>query len=501
LTNTRNLRLLLGFVAAGIVLSLAIYFLVGGFEGVSVGTTMVLIVLGPPLLIVAAIGLRQGIRHLSELRAAWTWWHWVFLLLVISTLVFRVRDNAETRASPVDAWAILRIVPEAIVAVVLFLRAKNPATAWRHSLFQGILAVLAVYGSVCVISSTWSMYPSWTLFKSLEFLLDLSALAAFLATATSETDIRKLCNFIWLLYGLDMVWAWLNAAAWPEEALDELGRLSSVWPLISYNSLGASSAVVTVVAFARLMARNPGKEDNRERAWYFLLLAIGFYTLMASQTRNAMGGLVVGVLLVLLYERRLWIAAMAGGLAVPLLLLTSLGPRALKFLERDQTTEQIEHMSARVDWWTFAWHQFQRRPLTGFGAYAAGRYAVLGKLGIVASQIHSDWMEILSGSSFWGLVPFVVAAVACWWILGRCYFDPTLTPAQRGWLPEIVGVFGVLTVRSFFNVELSWHAPLLYFTVIAYAEFVRRQRQAQIQNPIRIARPLRDISAPEPVRV
>ena len=117
----------------------------------------------------------------------------------------------------------------------------------------------------------------------------------------------------------------------------------------------------------------------------------------------------------------------------------------------------------------------------------------LGKLGIEASQIHSDWMEILTGSSFWGLIPFVMAAVWCWWIIGRSYGDRSLTSDERQWLPEIVGVFGVITVRSFFNVELSWHAPLLYLAVIAYAEFLRRKRQQAVAGMIKSRKPDLDI--------
>ena len=499
-TSARNLGLLLVFVAFGVVISLGTYFVVGGFERIGLVPAMALVILAPPLLGIGVVGLRQGLRYFAELRASWTWWHTLFTLLVFSTLVFRVRDNKEVASTPVDAYALLRIVPEAIVVVVLYIRAKNRETAWKHSLFQGLVGVLAVYAIVCTVSSTWSVYPSWTAYKSLEYLLDVSALAAFLASATSETDVRKMCNLVWMVYGLDMVWAWANAVAWPGEALDELGRLSSVWPEISYNSLGASSSVVSLVAMARLLARTPGKRDNRDRAWYLLLLGVGLITLTASQTRNAMAGLVVGTFVLLLYERRLWLGAVGLLVSVPALLFTSLGPRVLQFLARDQTESQIAGMSSRVDWWTFALHQFQQRPLTGFGAYAAGKFAVLGKLGIVASQIHSDWLEILSGSSFWGLLPFVVAFFGCWWIIGRSYFDRTLTPAQRQWLPEIAGVFAVLSVRSFFNVEMSWHAPMLYFSIIAYAEFLRRQKLAQVRVPVAAARPLRDFPDPAPVR-
>jgi hypothetical protein len=473
LTNKRNLGLLAGFAVLGVVMSLGTYALSGGFERVSVGSMIAAIILVVPFTIVLVNGLRQGWTYLSDLRATWTWWHWLFFLLIFSTLVFRVRDNQQTAANPIDAWALLRIGPEAIVVVVLWLRQRNQATAWRQSLFQGLLGVYAMFGVVCVISSIWSVFPAWTLYKSLELLVDISTVAAVLVTASSVTDIRQMCNWIWVLYAFDLITAWIGAAVWPSECLDELGRLSSVWPEISSNSLGSSSAIVSLVALARLLAPRQGKND---RAWYTLLLAFGLFTLAASQTRNSIAGFLVGAFILLIFERRAWMAALGTAVLAVLLMFTSLGPRVVQFLSRDQTEAQISHMSARTDWWGFAWHQLMQRPWTGFGAFAGGKFAVMGKLGIVASQIHSDWMELLTGTSFWGMIPFAASVIGCWWILLRSYGDKSLTGDERRWLPEIAGVFGALTVRSFFNVELSWHAPLPFLAVIAFAEFLRRKR-------------------------
>jgi O-antigen ligase len=476
LTNGRKLKLLLGFIALGFAASLAIYSWSGGFERVAVGPTIIMIVLIGPLTVLVVKGLRQGIKHLADLKAAWSWWHWMILLLLISTLVFRTRDNQEVSSTPVDALALLRIIPEVIVGIALFWRLKSRRLAWRESMFQGLIGLLTAFGLVAVASSTWSVYPAWTLYKSVEFILDVSVVAMFLISVTSEIEIRQLCNWVWLLYGLDLVITWTNAAIWPDECLDELGRLSSVWPVISYNSLGASSAIISVVALARLLVRDQGEQGRKERPWYCLLLACGLVTLAASQTRNAIAAFIVGAVLVLVFEHRAWIAGVMGGLGATLLIFTSLGPRVIQFLSRDQTDAQISALSGRGDWWAFAWQQFLQRPFRGYGAYAAGRFAVLGKLGIVAAQIHSDWMEVLTGTSFWGFLPFALAVIGCWWVLGRSYRDRSLTPNERRWLPEIAGVFGVLTLHSFFNVELSWHAPLAYLTVIAYAEYIRRER-------------------------
>lgn len=477
LASSRNLKVLLGFAAFGVLLSFGAYFVSGDFERIGFFPMLALIILIAPLTILTLMGLRQGVKHFASLRAAWTWWHWPLALLVLSTLVFRVRDNQEVTSAPIDAWALLRLGPEFIVAVVLGWRLLNRETNWRNSLFKGLLCLLAIFAFICVISSTWSVYPAWTLYKSLEYLLDVATLAAILATVSSMEEIRRLGNWVWFLYALDLVWCWISAVIWPTEALDELGRLSSPWPEISYNSLGASSALVSIVALARLFR----KTEKSERAWYSLLLGFGLVTLAASQTRNAMAGFLVGAFLVLVYERRAWIGVVGGAIGASALMFTSMGPRVVQFLSRDQTESQISGLSGRGDWWTFALHQLMQRPLTGFGAYAGGRFAVLGKLGIVTSQIHSDWLETLTDTSFWGLIPFAAAFIGCWWIVTRSYWDRSLAPDERDWLPEIAGLLGVITVRSFFNIEMTWHAPLFYFTIIAYAEFLRRKRQAAKQ--------------------
>src|SRR5258708_39296338 len=113
-------------------------------------------------------------------------------------------------------------------------------------------------------------------------LLGIATVAAVLATSQSAGEVRQVCNWIWVLYGVDIVVAWIGAAIWPSECLDELGRLSSVWPVISSNSLGSSSALVALVALARLGSRHEGESW---RAWYMLLLAARRITLVASQTR------------------------------------------------------------------------------------------------------------------------------------------------------------------------------------------------------------------------
>jgi O-antigen ligase len=478
--NLRGAKILFAFVSLGFVLSLLTYYISSDFERFNVPLAVLLVLGIPVATAVGVVGLRQGLRHFSELRASWTWWHWLLFLLFVSTLVFRIRDVQAATAEPVDAWALLRLGPEAIVAGVLINRLISRRTSWLRPMFRGLLGALTIYGLVSAVSSTWSVYSAWTLYKSLEFLLDVAVLSAILCTVETAAGFRQVFNFVYCLYALELGWTWVNAALWPSEALDELGRLSGIWPVTASNSIGIASAIVFIVALARLIGRSAEKS---ERAWYGLALAFGFVSLVASQTRNSMAGLVFGIALLLWYERRKWIGFAGIAVTVPLLLFTSLGAQVATYLARSQTETQIEGMSSRMDWWTFAWQQFMHHPLTGLGAYAAGKFAVLGKMGVgTASQMHSDWMEVLAGTSFWGLAPFVVALLGCWWFLGRSYWDRDLEPEERQLAGEALAILGIISLRSFFNVELSWHAPFLFLVVLGYAEFLRRKKKQRKAN-------------------
>src|SRR5882672_8829002 len=100
LTNKRNLGLLAVFAALGIAISLGTYALSGGFERVGLGPMIALIRLIVPVGLLVGAGLRERIGYFWELPAAWTWWHWLFFLLIFSTLVFRIRDNSVASPKP-----------------------------------------------------------------------------------------------------------------------------------------------------------------------------------------------------------------------------------------------------------------------------------------------------------------------------------------------------------------------------------------------------------------
>jgi cell division protein FtsW (lipid II flippase) len=225
---------------------------------------------------------------------------------------------------------------------------------------------------------------------------------------------------------------------------------------------------------------------------YFAILIFGFVSMVLSQTRNAEGAFVVAVLMMMIFASRMrtW-ALVAATFASPLILASILmygrmwrkGTDLLvTFLQRDQSGAAVESLSGRTEWWRYGFEQLMHHPLTGIGAYG-GRFAVLAKLGVgSAAMMHSDWVEVAIGTSIWGLIPFAAALLGAWWFIVRCVSSKAFSEDQRQLALECFGLLALLTVHSFFNDEMSWHVPLLYFSILGYAEYIRRTLHSLARN-------------------
>ncbi len=480
------LWLLLLFALVGLSISVGVSMLAGS-SPYGVLIVAAIIGLSVPLLILMIQAAPEALASARELAHNWTWWHPLWFFIFFSMLVFRIRDVSEAKANPLDAYAMLRILPEAFVSLTLIVRLILKKPNWLGALFRGIPGAMAVYCLVCLATTAWSVNASWTAYKSLEFLADVSLLAAIVASAEGFFTYKNLVDWTLTFYGLSLLGVWSNLPIWPTEAMDG-GRLTGVVPVEASNSVGTSGGVLAIVALCRLM---PVFGEVKNRAWYMLLLIFGLVSMVLSKTRNSEAAFIFAVALIVLLSQRLRrIAIWGGALLAPLLtvailmndrLLGYAWDLVLSVAERDQSDAALGSLSGRTAWWAYGMQQLMQHPFTGLGAYAAGRFAVLGKLGVgAAAMMHSDWIEVLIGTSFWGLIPFAGALLAAWWFLYRCIKSDVFSPDQRQLALELFALLGMLTMHSFFNDELSWHCPLLYFAILGYAEWVRTHQKAQL---------------------
>jgi O-antigen ligase len=422
---------------------------------------------------------RAGAPLLRKLLPQLRWWHVLWTALFLSDLTFRIRTAEAVIENPLDPWGLYRVGLVAIVAAALSMRLALRATKTLANLSTGPVGWLAVFGIVSLVSAAWSVYPSWTVYKSLEFLTDVALLAAIVATVRNWREYKTIVDWTWVLYGTLLLVVWAGVLVWPGVALEPsrgvLGySLSGVVPAVPPNTVGRVAAVLAVIALIRLL------RPTAHRGFYALAFVLSLATLIFAQSRGPFAAFLAALTVTLIALRR-WGILTAVALATLVVLLIP-GPReaAWQFVLRGQDAELFQSLSGRTDWWGYAWERFRDRPIVGYGGYAGPRFAVLANIGqSETSTLHNTLLEVLLSTGVLGLVPVVAAVLSVCTALWRARSRALSDEDQSGrlWV-EAVAVLTVLLVISAFNTELIWHPPLFFLVVVGYAQRLRGRSTA-----------------------
>ena len=419
-------------------------------------------------------------------RLSFTWWQMAWLVLFLSGLSFRARTAAEISDSPVDAFALYRITCVGVVALILFVRLTLRRTNWLPSLFSGVIGVFALYPLFSLVSMAWSVNPPWTIYKSVEFLIDVSMVAAITATIQSTAEYRKLINWSWTLLGLLIVTSWLGAVIDPAGALSadpniHLAalhvRLLGLVPVVSSNDLSEISAILGLIALCRIFL-DQESEHRRTRLW--CMFGVAFVTLIVTQTRGAFFAFMVGIVVLLILSRR-YLLVTVGGLTsvmivIPLLFLTSLGTRVQEFFLRGETVEGASGMSGRVETWQASIDKIAQRPWSGYGGFAGGKFVILSR-NSVGSDTLSSYFDSLLNLGVLGLVILLLVLIWVGVLLYRSIRDSRLLESENYLALEMFVVFTVVAIRSLESSNIITHPMLAFLTTVGAAEVLRRRRQ------------------------
>jgi len=424
----------------------------------------------------ALAGLLAAAWGLSRSRGRFEWWHLLWLFVFLSGLVFRIRGSEASVDNPLDLWALYRLGLMGAVGLILLMRLGAKRTAWAKSLFQGLIGLLAWYAVVSVVSSLWSVFAGWTLYKSVEYLVDVMLIAAIVASVGTAQKFKTLFDWNWVLAGLLLLTVYAWALIRPDLAvIHGIGltgvQITGVLPAVSADGVGGIGGILAIVAFTRLLF-----STSHRRLWlYVLLLVVAIVTLILAQSRGAISGFLIAVAVVLLTTRRIGFLALCA-LAVPAVLgLTGLGSVFTEFFLRGQNPEMFASLSGRVNWWEVGWDLFKQQPVLGYGAYAGSRFAVLAVIGATTvSSIHNTWLEVLLGTGIMGALPVLAALLGTWIVLLPNRPRGPLDPAGHGLRAEALGILASISANSIFSPELVWHPPLTFLLILGYAERLRR---------------------------
>ena len=433
--------------------------------------------LGFGIVCAALGGVLGGVWGLHRRGASLTWWHLSWLFVFLSGLVFRVRAAENIVDAPFDLWATYRVALMMVVAFVLFVQLSMRQTSWVGALFRGLIGGLTVYALVSVASTAWSVYPAWTLYKSLEYLVDVSLIAAIVTSIRTIQAFKTLFDWTWILFGTLLVAVYVGVVVRPDlGVIPGIGltgiQIQGVMPAVSTDGVGGLGELLGIVAATRLLLL------TRHRLLYTLTLVAAIATMILAQSRGALSGFLIASLVVLLAagRKRLVIACLV--LLPAVIWLSGIAPVLEEFFRRGQDPELIRSLSGRVNWWAAGWELIKVHPVIGYGAFAGPRFAVLATIGATTvSTIHNTWLEVLVGTGVLGVVPVLAVLVWMWVVLLRPDRPGATSPVSQHLRVEALGILVTLCVGSIFSTEFVVHPPLIFLLILGYAEFRRRLAQ------------------------
>ena len=466
--------------------SIGFYLLV--LTQLSLYYAMIIIVGGVPVLGGSVLQIPQAIKKvkglLSHVRLGHLLW---FSLFIISTSVFRARDAKQLAQNPVDLAASVRIVAVAVVGIIVFSTGLVTRKDIINKLFHGLPGLMFAYGLIGIASSIYSVFPTLSLYKACEIIVDVSMIAFFLSRYPSRTDMKRWIDFTWFMVALLITIIWVEAILFPNRAFRPtrlttiIGfQLQGVMPYIHPNWVGVLAAILIIASLSRTL--NARKQNAR--TVYIISLSVGVITLVLAQTRTSLFGVIIAVMAMLLLNKRIRLLGFVALLLILIIIFSDLPSLLLKYVIRGQTWELFFSFTGRMHWWRFGWEAFCESPIYGYGFGAGVRYVVFSSMGNFATAtMHNSWLEVLVNVGILGLIPVVLAFLGTWRTLLRISFRPPswFDRTMRMLSIEMIGLFIILSldfITAGGSSFLHDREILLFLLVVAYAQQIKNWQKA-----------------------
>ena len=472
-TTKNNFKPLLAIAAISLIISFSILAISANLHYYY----LLVLAFGLPASIITISAIFISSARLTELLSKLHWWHVLWFLMFASGLVLRIRDTDTIQQNPLDIWALYRIGLMGIVAFVLIARLLMRRTDWFKVLLKGSIGLLAGYAILGMVSTLWSVYPTWTLYKSTEYLIDIALIAAIVIAAKDIYEFKTLFDWTWLLIGLLAASAWLGLLIWPSNfagrSVGMIGlQLSGVLPAMETNKVGELGAILGIVALNRFLF-------TQDKKFYFVLFFAAMLTLVFAQSRSPITGFLVAIPFMLFAAKKIGPVVLSVMLLFSLLLLTGIADTFWEFFQRGQDAKYFATLSGRTRMWELGWEVFKDSPLIGYGAYAGARFGVLSEVSKGVGQwssILNTWLEVLLGVGVIGWILVAAAFIRTWFNLLRVALVSKSGSLTHILAIEAIGILALLSIRSIFTTTIIWHPPMIFLLVMGYSEFLYRHR-------------------------
>lgn len=207
------------------------------------------------------------------------------------------------------------------------------------------------------------------------------------------------------------------------------------------------------------------------RAVFGASAVLGTIALFLTETRGALLGFGVGIMLLVLWfgftRRALWqgravLASLLLLISAVWLTRTTVPWQAVPGLNRFLSSSSRENLGQRIIFWKIAWRGFKEKPLTGWGfnnfnvvfnkfydpeQYREATYVFQG----TPNKPYNTVFEYLVGSGIFGLVGYLTVFVAAGYALlkRRPAGSPEVQDEERGTRPILIAMLAAYLVQNF----------------------------------------------------
>ena len=456
-------------------------------DPVTVVLLVALLILGlTPLILLILLRVTRLPFRVDSLR--WVYLGWALMLAASS--VWNLTRDVRYSAEEAGADNFVRLGFLALGILLILLVGAKYRFAFLRELIFGALGIFFFFSLWGATSTLWSIAPAVTLYKSLEYgaMLVLFALTvSWIRYGVREPHKRLIAlkgifDWNWFLVFSLLISVYLGLLIWPEVGIvpnkSLLGfSVQGALPAISANGVGQLAAIMAIVALVRVLLQ------PKTRLIYAPLLAFSMVTMVLAQSRSPILGFVLAVIVVLLVSRRFGALAIVASLVGATVLIYS--QTIFEFLRRGQSDQELMTLTGRTGFWESSLQAVSESPLTGYGAYAGGRYVVHGPVtsGDGPTTVHSLWIEVLVDTGLVGLLLVLVGLIATWLWMFKLRSEAASTPVSRLLWFEGLGVLTVMSVRSVFSVPLVWSTNVLIFGLLLVFISVMRRQLVQRSHP------------------
>ena len=281
-------------------------------------------------------------------------------LMVASDYKLRLRDPTATIGGRPDAVVLAELVVYALVGLLL-VAAVSAAGARRP---EPLLVAAWCFAGFMAASALYAPYPKFALARGAEWLV-LILLAQTLARRADRRHLHRIAHGFVVLVIASICLGTLHR--YPAVGPVVEGRFTWLYvhPVVSAIYMGA--AVVISVCYLAFRAR-PGTH-LWPRWLYGLAAAVALAGLLASKTRAAAAGCVVGAALayLLAVDPRRRSAAVVVGLCLVAIVAVLAGGQVSDFATRHESSAQLASLNFRTTLWHLAYDAFRAHPIGGYG--------------------------------------------------------------------------------------------------------------------------------------